>query len=1074
MGKIKKFVNEIIYLNGVSVKTLPPLLATSIALVVAYIKTVNLSMTEFYERAIGHASIHAVDAPMRVTAFWTCIAIFILSFMLGSFIIDKAKKILVSKFSEHSFVLEKTLFFELGILYLINEIVYLYGFVKNVNVSKDPLISLNFTIVVACVHILISIFKNYKNFPVETHFQSALALLIPIPLTYFMLLVLSSGAVTISVISIKSAIIYFIFYLFLRFMLDRIINLSAAACAFIPLSFLPLAYIIANEAQYTLTKHGAVISPKVIALGVSLLLNGIALLVYLLKRKNNSEEFAIKKIENIVLPVLLVTVGIFATHYQVISPNFDLLHNGNMTLPAQQLLQFGNLPLLDIWEHQNLPILPFLYGILNGLNLLEQNIWINMSHMIVNILICYFVLRQFMSARWAALLILFTPIISYANSYYMAGLLPLIYLRKMRERRSAFDYGVFFALGLAAFVYHSSSGFIAVIAGLVIIAMSCSSKKNIIDAIKGVAIVVIVPVIVYFSLVLLRGENILDRLALISALGRQDILICAYSNFIGSNRTPFEILVYLGIFPLLGIASAYLALRAKEKTAVNYSIVFIAVATIICSLRSFARHSLAEGLPHDYYPLLFVLVPLVLIKCKIKAKIISSFVIVVLLITPYVATGYGIATYGVKDFTFKQFEAGDERCDTFYNQAYPSNLRKVLDTVLTDDQTFFETVNGYLLYALMERECTFLPVSTLMIQYERPQVAYIHTLEKLYEKNKVPIIITGKSDWWGCAIDGIPSELSLFKLEEWIYAHYEPWIWVDGFHLWKAKNSGIKLPEEEDDKTENILANVSFSNYEPYGLMTESNSGILTLKCGNNDPQIYFLLGKETETNLENSHTAKLMLSYKSSVEGSLQVFYNFSGYNETDSSRVLISATTEYETVFVPVPTSKHLLKAVRIDPPDGATFEIKSINIIKSILPFYNAKNTIKQDFSMIMLPYVWGNYDKKINKHFPEEQQHIADNLVLEVGNPITLKLDSEIDKSSGNYIYFCINTTNPGTMTLKYGNDIINSCNFNIVTGEYNYLVRVSSQYNWVNEPQAWLEIVSDIPVTVKRVSVLKGD
>ena len=1069
MINIKKAAAEIVRLNGVSVKTLPLILAASIALVTAYIKTLNFKMTDFYERAIGHASINGVDALMRVTAFWTCIAIFILSFLLGSFIINRTKNYLSSKFPERPFALEKTLFFEFGILLFINELIYLYGFVKNINISRDPVLLLNFTFGVICLHALVSVFRASDNLQAETRLQSALFFLFPIPLTYFTLLATSSGTAVIPVISVNSAAMYIIFYFFIRFLINKIIRSYAAAYALVPLSFLPLAYIAANETQYTLTKHGIVASPKIIALGFCVFLVGIAIFVYLLKNKRGSEELALKKIENLVIPALLVTAGIFATHYQVIPPNFDLLHNGNKTLPAQQFLQFGNIPLLDIWEHQNLPILPFLYGILNGLNLLEQNIWLNMSYMIVNILICYFVLRQFMSARWSALLVLFTPIIVYSNQYYMAGLLPLVYLRKMRERRRVFDYGAFFALCLTAFVYHSSSGFIAVIAGLVIIAISCSSKKNIIDAVKGVAVVTIVPAVVYFSLVLLRGENIPDRLALISALGRQDILICAYSILVGGDRTPFEILVYFGIFPVLGIISGYLALRAKDKTSSNYGIFFIATATIICSLRALARHSLVEGLPLDYYPLLFVLVPFVLINSKTKAKIMSSLVIIVFLITPYAAAEYGIAANGIKDFTFIQFKAGEQRCDTLGNPAYPSNLRKVLDTVLADDQTFFETVNGYLLYALMERECTFLPVSTLMIQYERPQIAYIHTLEKLYKQNKVPIIITGQSDWWGCAIDGIPSELSLFKLEEWIYARYEPWIWVDGFHLWKAKNSGIDLPELPENVNStviNTLANVSFSNWNLFNdIITESNNSILTLKCGNNDPYISFPLEKETDISVTNNHSVKLILNYKSSIDGSLQIFYDFSGYNETDSSRILVNAATEYETVIVPVPVSKnrYLLKAVRIDPPDGAKFEIQSIEIIENILPFYTDKNSIKQDFNMIMLPYVWGNFDKKVNKHFPEEKQRIADNLPLESGKPVTLTLDPVIDKSEGNYIYFRINALNSGTMTLKYGNDIINSCNFNIVTGDYNYLVRISSQYNWMVKPQKSIDIESNIPI-----------
>jgi hypothetical protein len=67
--------------------------------------------------------------------------------------------------------------------------------------------------------------------------------------------------------SVKSAVIYVVFYLLIRFLLNGKIRPCAAAYALIQLSFLPLAYIIGNEAQYTLTKHGIVTSPKIIVLG---------------------------------------------------------------------------------------------------------------------------------------------------------------------------------------------------------------------------------------------------------------------------------------------------------------------------------------------------------------------------------------------------------------------------------------------------------------------------------------------------------------------------------------------------------------------------------------------------------------------------------------------------------------------------------------------------------------------------------------------------------------------------------------------------------------------------------------
>ncbi|GMO17127.1 MAG: hypothetical protein Pg6A_03380 [Termitinemataceae bacterium] len=945
-GKIKIAIMDIPLLKGVSLRTMPLLLAMSAGLVMVYIRTVDTRLTNFYERAIGHASINGVDAPIRVTAFWTCIAIFALSFLLGSYVISRIKGWLLAKFPETSFGFEYAFLFELGMLLFINELIFLDSN-KQVRSEKTPVLILCFVFAALCLHWVLSLYKAYrnrarnKNFA-ETPLQTALAFILPIPLVYFTLLFTSSGQ-TIAVISIKAAIIYFALYGITRFLAGWKINSNAAAYSLVPLSFLPAVYIIANEAQYTLTKHGIVLAPKAIALCIGVFLVAVAVIVYFLKLRADNDKLAMNKIENIVVPVLLVSLGLFASHVQTIEANFDLLHNGNATLPVQQLFQFGNLPFFDIWPHQHLPVLSYFYVLFNGLNFLEPNIWLGMSDAIVYILICYFVLRLFISARWAALLMLFTPILSYANIYYITGLLPLLYLKKMREKRRIIDYAVFFGLGLVALVYQSTSGKIAVIAAVVLIALSCSSKKNIFDAVKVVAIMTGVPVVIYASYVVFQGENLFDRLSLISALGGSDILVGSYSTLFSNNRTKFEILMYYGFFPMLGVLSAIFALKDKEKTNLNYGIVFIVVACLICSLRALARHSLVEGLQTDFYPLLFVIVPCIFVKNKVTEKTLTALVMVFFVLTPYVSSGWGIAARGIKNYTFKQFEAGDVRIDTVNNQSYPKNLRKVLDAVLTKDQTFFETQNAYLLYALMERDCTFLDSSTLLIQYERPQVAYIHTIEKLYEQNKVPIIITGQSAWGGAAIDDIPSELSLFKLEEWIYAHYEPWIWVDGFHLWRARNSGIELPEN--------------------------------------------------------------------------------------------------FKTADVP--------------------FE-------------YEKKDYIQQNFDMIKLPYVWGNYDKKVNRHFPQEQQRVADKLALEAEAPVTLQLDPNIDKSGGNYIYFRINAAAPGNLTLEYGNGITNSCIFDIVAGEWKYLVRISSQYNWVNEPQSQMIIQSSVPVTVEQVSVLKGD
>ena len=50
-------------------KAVPILLSAGIASVIIVLKSVDTSMTEFYGRAIGHASINGVDAPVRTTVF---------------------------------------------------------------------------------------------------------------------------------------------------------------------------------------------------------------------------------------------------------------------------------------------------------------------------------------------------------------------------------------------------------------------------------------------------------------------------------------------------------------------------------------------------------------------------------------------------------------------------------------------------------------------------------------------------------------------------------------------------------------------------------------------------------------------------------------------------------------------------------------------------------------------------------------------------------------------------------------------------------------------------------------------
>ena len=109
----------------------------------------------------------------------------------------------------------------------------------------------------------------------------------------------------------------------------------------------------------------------------------------------------------------------------------------------------------------------------------------------------------------------------------------------------------------------------------------------------------------------------------------------------------------------------------------------------------------------------------------------------------------------------------------------------------------------------MERKSPFLHHSVQIIFQEPAQEAYVNEFEKKYNAGEIPIVIFSYKDIKNSGIerkilanlDNIPGELSLFKLSEFIYTHYEPFLIVDGFELWKAKNSNInyKIPDGENN-----------------------------------------------------------------------------------------------------------------------------------------------------------------------------------------------------------------------------------------------------------------------------------
>ena len=958
------------------------LFTMSVAFIAAFIRKVNPQITIFHHRAIGNAVLNGVDPRVYVSSFYVCIIIFFAVFWAGNFIINQLKKLALNR----NFDYEYSLVSDFSFITLINMIIFLYDVLQSKTVLVIP-----FVIFAAFAFVILHAFLNIilpEKFTVNENDESkqlwtSVIFLLPVFLTYSARLMMTyARGSTVSLRSPVSLILYAVFYITARLFIRKKSVINASANALVPLSFLPVTYIAANEIQYTLTKHGIQTDPVQLALIFSAVIILSAIMILIRPKSysiNESESLA--RIENIVLPVLLVTFSLFMAHKQTIAPGFDYLHDGNDIVPAQQLYEFGVIPCLDYWAPVHWPIGAYIYTLLNGFNFFEITLGNRIFEAIALTILCYFTLRKFTGGTFAAVLICFTPMLQYMDLYYCSSFLPLLYLNKMMQNKRVRDYAVIAVLSMLSFAFMPSSGKIAVLTSIIMIILSCTDRNDFINAVKGCLGVILVSGALYFALVILRGGSISDRIKLIQSFADCDIEIGAWWVLFEIRNSPFEIMTCYGLLSIISILALIFALRINDKKNIHYALIYILIASLVSVLRVFARHSLLEGNQFLFFPFVFCVIPIVFINSKVLKRTSLFLIILLIVYTPYVNSSksaalfngnHGVADAGVRNFEFVTWKPGDVRCDTTGNTAYPRNLRKVLDSVLSENQTFFDGINAHLLYALMEREAPFLHHSVQLIFNEPGQEAYIHQFEKDYESGRIPIAVSyyinenvmNQSVSVLTDIDVIPIELSIYKLHEFINTHYEPWLIVDNFCLMKAKNSNI------------------------------------------------------------------------------------------------------EYEI-------------------PEGS----------ENIIPY----STVKQNTSMRLLPFIWGNYDAKTSEHFPEELQVIAQSAELKRNIPQTFMIDPDTDKSDGNYLYFRITAErdellpdnyrdeyriglliylraekeSAGTFSLSYGDGKAKS-SFFIVPGTHDYLVRISCQYEWMSAEHNEITITSTIPALIEKFSVLRGD
>jgi len=78
---------------------------------------------------------------------------------------------------------------------------------------------------------------------------------------------------------------------------------------------------------------------------------------------------------------------------------------------------------------------------------------------------------------------------------------------------------------------------------------------------------------------------------------------------------------------------------------------------------------------------------------------------------------------------------------------------------------------------------------------EPVQIIYVKEWEKIYNENKIPFVIFKSSDWWGSAIDGIPTEVSAYKIAEFNIKIINLQK-IGSYDIWIANNFSVSTPRK--------------------------------------------------------------------------------------------------------------------------------------------------------------------------------------------------------------------------------------------------------------------------------------
>lgn len=832
----------------------------------------------------------------------------------------------------------------------------------------------------------------------------------------------------------------------------------------IPLAFIPLLSFFKDEIYLILNRHQIYfLSPRKLYL---LFLAVLMVISYFRFRrfkkgkvkliKSNPQMIALRY-----LPILVAGLATFTFYSPFVESSSEMFEAGNRFLPLMEFQKFGVIPIFEKFNSHVLSELFFggLYALFNGLHSREMFIY-EFIYQVFRALMVYFFILKITRNAYAALFTVFLfPLaeVLFLDYTIIAFLAIFVTDKIIREPASFRNYFLLITCLAFLLLWRVDIGYPAIISSAVVLLVYLLNREqfNISWKIFFKALILFTAcfILILVLIGLCRNINVFDKLR--SGLNYlASAQTYGLTSFGDSSLSLYKMEYF--VFPVFMILffGAMLMFFKKLNTSkmqrfIYSSFLFLTLYYFVNLQRGLVRHSFIEGHDNAVSSFVFLIISgsvfIVWRHRSLVFRFIAFVVVSTVLMMNYrypAINGFNnlYSQASVKMASFSAIEPKPDivRCidSTHYEEKNFGQFKKLIAS-LDEKQTFIDFSNLPMLYYFTGK------ISPSYF-YQNPLTIHNDYLQKKFIKElgsyDAPLIVFSNfpETWWD-NVDGVPNTMRHYRLAEYFYSHYKPYIIVNKLCVWK----------KDDAKMENSQK-VLYSFYRTND--TAKNFSLINYRINRNPEKQYFVKVNYANDVPEIKVDANGIVSKKPDFNDDIKHTAYYILQDSVNSISVSVTNTPNINSVFV---TECDYL-------PD-----------------FYSA---FPQRDDLKQLAYIWASYDdslsnKKIILDLCKDPQALTFN------NITYFNFNTGIDKSTGDGIFITLESDNeePVNLDLLYGSSkegYKGAFGFILPpgNGERSFYVRISSQYNWYDKSVDYVGLVNKSMknVNVKNVEILKGD